>query len=155
MRLSLFSTEMLILSALVFAGVPASAQSRISNGDLSVARTEVALVTVDKPPYGDEDVVVIRRVNAIPHDVIAIRRGAERQAQLANAIKYLLMLRSRDGDVPSKNIVVRVPMPESIQRHHDEAAMWIGWLRQERRRNIEGMGNLPTVTLLLRSQHPH
>ena len=70
-------------------------------------RVAATILLVDRTPAADEAFVVQRRGDAIPHDIILLRRDAN-ASQLSEAIRTLLTARALDGDTASRASLLRM-----------------------------------------------
>ena len=62
----------------------------------------VTVVLVDRLPHADAPFVLLRRMDASPHDVIMLRTDAG-VSDLSAAVQALLIARRQDGDEAARN----------------------------------------------------
>jgi len=71
-------------------------------------RIDVMVALVDSMPYSDAEGVILRRVDATPHDVILLESGRASGELLASAVFLLTALHQKHGSIPLNDEVLRV-----------------------------------------------
>ena len=109
-------------------------------------RVPVTVALVDVLPAPDSvPVLILRRPDLSPHDVILLRRSTADGRQLAAAVLHLMLLRERAGDTASVSGTFRLPAarrgPRAWERSEEvRTTRVIARLRSTRTREVPGVG---------------
>lgn len=122
-------------------------------------KTPVVVAVVEKlKDQKDAEVVVIRRANLIPHDVILVSKNRVNAEWLAEAVWTLQVARSVDGNIPTTDVTYRIAMREGSADRKDlkeYAKDWAQALKNDPGvRPIAGIGDLPQMELYLPNKLP-
>jgi hypothetical protein len=114
----------------------------------------VALVPRLRVPDTAATAVILRRVSGKPQDVILLDAGRASPGVYAAAVRALLTLRARDGDVPTRNAAVAVhdtAMPSAWERAglDKRAVADFQQLKTQAPRRLDGVGTVPSLTIEL------
>jgi hypothetical protein len=114
--------------------------------------TPFAFAVVDTFHFGDADAVIVRRVNALPHDVILVRHSRLDKKWLSEALHVLAEVRAHGGDQPTQDAVFRVTEPGPKRAREDEANDWARRLRDDRPNELDGFGIVHNLVVYLPNQ---
>ncbi len=120
----------------------------------------VALVL--KLPTADTSAtaVILRRVKGEPHDLVLLPAGRGSVGAYAAAIRELAVIRSRDGDLPTRDegiVVHGATMPGDWTRSGFDkiASSDFDRLQAAVPRRIGGIGTVPALTIQIAPMHRH
>jgi len=114
--------------------------------------TPVVIALSDELPAQSGDIVIVRRASGSDHDVILVRPGHVSPATLAAAVGTLQAARAHLGDVPTSNMLIRVPLGGGPRSRAKEAANWVDRLNKSdpnRQPAIDGLGRRRYVRVFL------
>jgi len=126
---------------LSFAG-PLTGRAQSPGGHASVT-----IAVVDTFRYQNADAVIVRRASGVPHDVIVVRRDKLRPSLLSEAVVVLRAVRKRAGDIPSADMLIRVPTPKQTHRFQHAAGEWSRTLALTPRTRLDGLGTASVLTV--------
>lgn len=116
-------------------------------------KTPVVVAVVDTVNEKDAEVVIVRRANQLPHDVILMSAHRVQADLLAEAIWTLETARSTDGIVPTKDTTYRIANrlgSKDRKELKEYAKSWVKLLKDDSpRRPVEGYGELRYITVYL------
>jgi len=130
------------------AAVPVARAQGIAAG-INARYLPVTIALVDDFKYKGADVVLLRRADAQPHDIILVKRAKARDAALlAEAVASLRVLRAKQGDVPTRSLVVRIKHGKK-RKLQAQAADWIGVLDASAPLPLEGFGTVKSMAVMV------
>jgi hypothetical protein len=107
--------------------------------------TVVAIAMTNDLPVAD-DVVIVRRTNQKPQDVILVRPSALTGDILARAMQRLHTTRRTFGRLPTQDMTVKVESSGANKPPRaSEAAGWAASLRSAKPLNLQGVGPVPLI----------
>jgi hypothetical protein len=121
-------------------------------------RVPVTVALVDEMPAPDSiPVIILRRSNVAPYDVILVRRNGGDADQLAAAVLHLLVMRDRSGDTASVSSAFRLPRARRGPRAWDRSerprmARVLARLQQSRPSDVPGVGAARATEIYLPSK---
>ena len=111
--------------------------------------TPVAVALRNRLPRRDVDVVIQRRANTKPNDVILIRPRALEPELLAQAVETLRLHRRAFGRVPDGDAIIGVRRGPNRPPRDNEAVSWIRGLQSVKPIRLPGVGAVQMIVLHL------
>ncbi len=121
-------------------------------------RVPVTVALVDELPAPDRvPVVILRRSDIAPYDVILLRRSSVDADQLTAAVLHLLVMRDRSGDTARVSSAFRLPTARRGPRAWDRSerprmARVLARLQQSEPRDVPGVGAVRATEIYLPSK---
>jgi hypothetical protein len=98
--------------------------------------------------------LILRRAAVEPREVILVSPEQQNTRVLAAAVHLLLVVRSKDGDIPSRDAIVRVTGRSAQRGNQRLAAQYLDLLHVAGRRGIGGIGQVRQIVVgLPRQRH--
>ena len=117
-------------------------------------RVPVTLAIVSSLPTGGEGIVILRRGASVPHDVIALTRGAATPERLSEAYFMLASVRGAMGDTASRDAMIKVPdspPPDAwAKRTLSSAGRTLTRLTASQPQPVLGLGMVPAYVVYLK-----
>ena len=140
------------------AAQPGPTLAELHRREEMARRVPVTIALVDELPAPDSiPVMILRRSNVAPYDVILVRRISGDADQLAAAVLHLLVIRDRSGDTASVSGTFRLPKARRGPRAWDRLerprmAQVLARLRQSRPGEVPGVGAARATEIYLPSK---
>jgi hypothetical protein len=150
-----FTLSVLFLLHLFWIGRPLQAQEGSTERKV-VMRVPVTIALVERMPDEFSPVVILRRRDATPRDVILLRSSMASSKHLSDAIVQLLTIRVLSGDTAMANATMRVRPAEGTQGQIRREYPWVqrvfNDLRKAEPQVLTGVGTVPNVQIWLPPQ---
>jgi hypothetical protein len=147
-----------VLAAVALTIVPLSSRSLgAQQGSRTPTRVPVTVALVERTEnYGGDPVVLLRRTDLSPRDVILLREDTATGKQLSEAVLDLLNIRGQMGDTASMTAAVRVRphtgAPGRARRELPWAQRVVNDVRKAELQTIPGVGTVRAVQIWLPPQ---
>lgn len=109
--------------------------------------TPVAIAISNDLPRPDLNIVIKRRANVKPNDVILVRPAALEPTLVAAAVETLRTTRRAFGRVPDGDAFIGVQAPRAKPPRTEEAVGWVASLRSSKPLDLPGVGVVQMILL--------
>jgi hypothetical protein len=120
-----------------------------------IDRVPVVIAISDSLLGDSTPVMIVRRANVAPHDVIVVHSDVDRQ-RLSDVVLELLTIRGITGDTVTRSAMMRLQRGSERQTHARPELPWAQRVVEDLRRaaamDIPGFGTLPAVQIWLPPQ---